>query len=750
MAEYLRGILLKYQHPRAAAIPPTQPNLAAVAATIAALQEIDFRTLFEAQAPTLYRDVAEPALQDLLTTYLESLVQPDRRVVDLATTRLDATDLVDSLLSTVYPPDVQNESGKIRTDPELAALLVTFTLPRPVASIVDPCCGDGALLSPAYDFLLARRVAAREALAAIRGVEADPVALRLAEVRLALKQSSTLQLEPQVALTYGDMFAHPELIRGASAVLMNPPFKRYEDQGEKPVPEGLRLHYNQAIRAIDGHRATTTGGQSNLFHYYVEFVVKAARPDTLIGIVLDNKWYQNGYGTVLKRFLLSNCEILGILEYPHWAFFEHWAIATSLLVLRKVDQVDPTHRVKFVRARTDPRGADLRLVARAFHNGDPWPVDWGFQEQRQAELDPVQGWKKYFGAALENNFRLVDWPFLPDLFEWSRRGRLEMEGGGVQIYEFPFGRTNYGPRRHAYPHRRRFQTRKGRALTNAENRTLRELAAQIPAEYRGWTLRRSDRIEHYELTESDVTRDQTLEPPVLRRNYAAYLRGRPPWTVEHERAVDEMAAHPQVGRFISEVERTVGLNEAVLRRIELWNALREPVAGELIVPRKMRAGHRVHINAFVFDLNSRQVRISSNFIAFNVCSATDMESGLDRRIATRLIAAFLVSSFGQLQFEIEGANREGLLAIEEAALERIRVFDPRWISPERRQPILDAFRALPYPIPTNRRSPEQPERNALDELFAVEIVGRYPQFSADELLSEVHAALDEWLEARQP
>jgi len=750
MAEYLRGILLKFQHPRAAGIPPTQPNLAAVAATIAALQEIDFRTLFEAQAPTMYREVAEPALQNLLTAYVESLVQPDRRVVDLATTRQDASDLVDSLLSSVYPLDSQNESGKIRTDPELAALLVTLTLPGPVASIVDPGCGDGALLSPAYDFLVARGVAPRDALAAITGVEADPVALRLAEVRLALKQSSTLRPEPQAALTYGDMFAHPELIRDARAVLMNPPFKRYEDQDQNPVPEQLRTHYNRAIRAIDGHRATATGGQANLFHYYVEFVVRAARPDTLIGVVLDNKWYHNGYGAQLRQTLHNGCEILGIVEYPHWAFFKYWTIATSLLVARKVAAVGRNHRVKFVRARTDPRGVDLGAVGRAFHNGEGWPADWICREERQRELKPSEGWKKYFGTALENDLRLRDWPALPDLFEWVRRGSLEKEGGGVQIFEFPFQRTSYGPRRQARPGGKGFQTRKGAALTRAQNQALRELAAEIPQAYRGWTLRNSDEAEHYELTVTDVTKDQTLEPPALRNNYAAYLRGRTHWTEEHEQEVAGMSAHHRVGPFIAGVRRIVGLGDKVLARSKIWNVLREPVAGELIIPRKTRVGHRVYVNPFAFDLTSRQVRISSNFIAFRGCTAINAENGLDRAAATRLIAAFLVSSFGQLQFEIEGYNREGLLSMEERHLRRIRVFDPRWISLERRQAILDAFRALPYPIPTDRRSSEQPERNALDELLGAEVVDRYPQLNAANLLSDTHAALDEWLEARQP
>src|ERR1035441_7767898 len=193
MAEYLRGVLLKYQHPRASHIPPATPHLARLTARIAGPQDIDFRTLFEMQAPALYRNLAEPALRRLLTRYLRSLQVPGRRVVDLATTRLDAPDLVDSLLSAVYPLSIQDESGKIRTDPELASLLAWLTMRAPAGVIVDPCCGDGALLSAAYQFLVDHGAPSADALASLRGVEAAPLALRLAEVRLALNQTAALR-----------------------------------------------------------------------------------------------------------------------------------------------------------------------------------------------------------------------------------------------------------------------------------------------------------------------------------------------------------------------------------------------------------------------------------------------------------------------------------------------------------------------------------------------------------------------------
>lgn len=750
MAEYLRGTLIKYGHPQAAAVPPVQPDQKAVASTIAALRRVDFNTLFEEFAPDLYRAIKDAKLRDPLIHYAESLVTPGRRVVDFARDRVDAPTLIDSLMPAIYPSQVQDQSGKVQTDPDLAALLARLTMSDSVSAVIDPCCGDGVLMAAAYDYLSELQGGGQAVLAAVRGVEADAVAARLAEVRLALKQPATLKPTPPITVIRGDLFANADAIRQSEAVLMNPPFLRYEAQQGRGVPKTLRAHYNEAILAIDGQAPITTGGQANLYNYYVEFIVKAAAPGTRLGIILDNKWYHNNYGMKLRELLLAQCEIEGIIEYPHWAFFADWAIATSILIIRKVTTPDPTHEVRFLRSKVDPRGVDLRTLTEAFNRGGKWPVDWTCHTKPQGDLKAKDSWKQFFSHEIVNDFRLGTWPTLEDLFRISRRGGLEKEGGGIAVYEFPFRRTDYGPRRLPKPTRGGFQTLKGEKLTPAENERLRGLASRIPDKFRGWVLRNADHPEHYELTQDDVRRHQTLEPPSLRRNYKIFLEGRTEWTDLHDRAVASMRAEPTVSAYINEIENLVNMTEALLPREMLWISLREPIAGELIIPRKTRSGHWVHINPYAFNLKGRQVRISSNFITYTDCVATDPASGLTREIAARLIAAFLVSSFGQLQFELEGNNREGCLSVEKFHFKKVRVFDPRWVRPQNRQRILDAFARLPYPISTSKLSAEQTERGALDRLIAEEIAARYPQFDADVMLAEVHTALDEWLTARQP
>src|SRR5581483_5086541 len=255
-------------------------------------------------------------------------------------------------------------------------------------------------------------------------------------------------------------------------------------------------------------------------------------------------------------------------------------------------------------------------------------------------------------------------------------------------------------------------------LAKSADAALRALAAAIPEEFRGWALKNSDEPEHFVLDASDVTRNPTLEPPALRVPNAAPTDAskRAPWSERHDAALAELAADPRTRAFLDAIAAQTGLSEEILPRHELWVALREPPAGELVIPRKTRSGHRVHVNPFAAS-GGRAVKLSSNFVSYAGCKG--IQENLSRLDATKLIAAFLVSSFGQLQFEMLGYNREGLLSLEcEGQLDEVRVLDPRSLPPAARAAILAAFERVPCPVPTDRLSAQQPERNALDALFA--------------------------------
>lgn len=755
MLEYLRGTLLKHNHPKAKELLPLRENksLDSIARSISAIRKIDFDIIFEEYAPDIYRNIKDKDVEALLSNYIKLLNNPTKRIVELALSRIDSYELIDSLMTSICTIEDQGNRGKVPTDPELARLLAFITITSPNDLVIDPCAGDGSLISAAYERLMNLGSNHDNALSSISGIEADAIAVRLASIRMALKRPATLTPQTKIQIQHGDMFSQAAHISKHTIVLMNPPFKRYEAQDDSTIPIDLKSYYSSVIKDLDGKKGITISGQANLYNYYIEFISKAIKPGTRIGFIIDNKWYHSSYGKSLRNLLLSEFEIEGILEYPHGSFFSSWTIATSILLARRLGEgieVNKDHNIKFIRSKVDPRESDLELVADAFNNNADWPLDWSCNLINQNDLNADNGWKGFFASPLLNDFRLEEWPTLGSLFQFGRRGSLNKEEGGIKVFEFPFNISDYGPRRTRMDNKkRRFQTQVDRQLNNIENQTLKNLADKIPIEYRGYAIKNSNGMSSYILSEEDVLKQPTLEPPIIREKNAIYFsEKRVKWGDTQKSAISQLRSNTEVNDYISQIENIVNLNENTLTEQERFIGLCEPTAGELILPRKVRSGHRIHINKYAFDPDGRQVRISSNFITYGNC-INDATIELSREQATLIISAFLMSSFGQLQFEIEGYNREGMLALEKQQFDRMKIFDPRWVRTENRALIIDAFLKLPYPIMNDKLTIEQKEKIHLDQLFASEIANKHPQFDENELLNEVHCALDEWLEARR-
>ena len=746
LAAYMRGRLKAVQHKRASIVPPLSSR-GQVARAIEALRTIDFEAIFDVGASARYR-APKAGMRSTIDAYIAALAGNRPDVSTLAETRVDHEKLLEEALEASYPAEARAAAGKVATDPELADVLAALAIDSSKA-VVDPCCGDGPLLVAAFDRLTRIGMTRPQALAPLAGVEADPVSCRLAAVRLAMRVGSDLGPSSQPNVVHGDMFASTAVIQAADVVIMNPPFRRYEDQGGSPVPAALLRHFAEAIkRAGGGKPASTLQGQPNLFHYFVEFVTRVVRPKTRIGFILDNKWFHNRTGRGLRQLMLDNYKILALVEYPHQYFFSGWDIATSLVIAERGPSGSLSHQVRFIRTATDPRQADLDILASAMTGGG-WPADWSENLVPQASLTAKVGWKTHFAAVRPFDFVQMGLTRLVDLFGRSRRGSLEKEGGGTQAFAMPFTRRDFKNVVARSSHQRGFTTQNVRPLTSAENAQLAAVAAAIPSTFRGRALKVADDVRSYRLTTADVERHQTLEPPALRNAAKRFMVSeRVPWSVDHDKALKEIRKHPQAGAFLAAVERIIGLTSAVLPDEKRFVDLREPYAGELVVPRKMRKSHRVHVNPFAFDSSQRQVRLSSNFLTYGECVAVDPISGLDRETATAVIAAFLVSAFGQLQFEENGVNREGMLSLEQVHIDEVLVPDPRSLDPTRRKNIVQAFAQLPFPVMVDQLTSQQP-RAQIDRLFAEELAPRIG-VSVDVLLQDVHDSVDDWITARQP
>lgn len=751
LAEYLRGLLERHGHARAGTLQPVPTNAGSLRGQLPRvwdrLRDIDFRQLFDAESLPDGAALARGATE--LADYLTGITTAPTAIYELARDRLDREELYPVLVGASSGGRSLDESGKVPTDPELATLLASLVIRETAGSVSDPCCGDGALLSAAYDRLSEFGLAHDATLGLLQGIEADPLLARLAILRLLTKEPATITASTSVDVRRGDLFADPGVV-GVDYVLMNPPFRRYEEQGGGEFPPELRQHYADAISRLTGRDSLAVSGQQNLYTYYVEWIIGAAPAGTRFGIVLDNKWYHNRYARPLRELLLRECAIEAIVEYPYANLFEGWAIATSVLVCTKRSSATTPASTKFARCSMELSQVDPAAARRGIFDAGPVPAGWSVRTVRQADLRADQGWKKHFDPSLRFDYA-AGLPPLPSLFEFGRRGSLAKEEGGMSALAFPFSRRSFGHLRRARPgSTRRYQNQKVRALTNAENQRLTALARAVPDSFRGYALENPDVVSGYVLTTGDVRHQQTIEPPSLRGDSMFEGRRRSPWSATHATALSELEGQPATAAFLREFRRVTGLTSTLMPPEDLLIGLREPAAGQLIIPRKMRSGHKVLVNPFPEVPGGRQVRLSSNFLSYSNPTSVDAGGDLDSLTAVRLIAAFLLSSYGQLQFEMYGANREGLLAVEDHHLAQVRVLDPRTVSRTHRREIIAAFDGLPFPISSDRLSSGQPERNTLDSAIAAALSDIYPALRVQDSLDEVHDLLDEYLLARQP
>lgn len=756
MLEYIRGIMQRFEHRGSNRLIPLRdrkPNQIGpdIVNALTRMREIDFSSLFDQSVIDSYRDLEVAETRNSLKEYVR-LIVGEFAIADLARDRLDRNDLIDGLITACHGEMSLEEKGKVTTDPEVASLLVNIVIDEPGVNVMDPCCGHGSLLEASYERLRSLGMGHDEVLGHQHGIEADPLLVQMAILRLLLKEPASINQDSRLDVSRGDMFASLDEIGNADVILMNPPFRRYEAQAANPVPPKLREYYSEAIRKLTGHRSVADSGQQNLYTYYVELVVHAAREGCRFGIVLDNKWYHNSYARPLKQLLLQSCAIEAIIDYPYANLFSDFMISTSILVCRKQSRVSVTHKVAFLRCSLDLTQVDQIEVGERFR-GRRHMVGWTLKEEKQKDLDPKNGWKNYFVQNLVRDYR-SNLPLLLELFDFMRRGSLAKEEGGLGPLAFPFSTISFGNvRRASEKNARKGQIVKGRALNSEENSRLMELAAMIPAEFRGYAVNNSDQLKSYLLSHDNLLDQATLEPPSLRNPDVLdmfWSRRKTQWTDYHNQASEELRSCESVKEFIDSFRKVTGLRDKLMPTSRLLIGLREPYAGELIIPRKLRSGHRVHINPFACSREGRQVRLSSNFWSFNRCVAVNEDEGLDCLAAVQIIAAFLISSFGQLQFEMEGYNREGLLSIEGHHLKKIRVIDPRSLKRADRTRIINRLTKLDYPVPMNTLSDQLAPRNALDEEFARILCKSNRNWTKSDLLAEVHGLLDEYLLTRSP
>jgi methylase of polypeptide subunit release factors len=244
--------------------------------------------------------------------------------------------------------DKRRTYGQFETPIDVADLLLGFCLRRPGDRVLDPSCGDGALLARAAG--MQRWLDPwHDPAATLWGIELDPEAAATARAAL-----------PPAQIINRDFFdLQPEPDRIFDAIVGNPPYTRAEwiERLEKEDGYASQLSIF-ASEAGQGEESISTtrrypflGRRAGLHAYFFIHGTGFLREGGRFGFVVPNSWLDVAYGERLKQFLLEHYQILALIESNVERWFDEARVNTCLVILEKCGdpQRRASNRVRLIR-----------------------------------------------------------------------------------------------------------------------------------------------------------------------------------------------------------------------------------------------------------------------------------------------------------------------------------------------------------------------------------------------------------------
>mgnify|MGYP000309578423 CR=1 FL=1 len=260
--------------------------------------------------------------------------------------------------------------GQVFTPPAVAGPMTAWAVAQRPRRILDPCLGRGIFVQCVAE-LRHRGIVPRDA--EVQAYELDP------RMVLAYRAGAARRGDLRVRVTQGD-FLRSRPAGRFDAAICNPPYVRHH---EHDVEETLFRRFDRLVGARLSRLTNTYG----LFLLRIwSLLAEGGRA----AIITPAEWLNADFGCAIKRYLLAQNAIDGILQFDHaTGVFDGVLTTAAITLLRRGRGDDEPVRLRGVRSAAELERFDGGLA------------------YAPSQLDPSAKWSPLFERRLRRNGRVV-------------------------------------------------------------------------------------------------------------------------------------------------------------------------------------------------------------------------------------------------------------------------------------------------------------------------------------------------------
>ena len=243
--------------------------------------------------------------------------------------------------------DTKSGAGQYFTPRPLIRAMMACLRPRPGETVADPACGTGGFLLAANEWIVEHHIAEMDADdkrflrdESVLGWEIVDGTARLCAMNLLLHGIGSPSGKSLV--TVADALRADPGVR-VDVIAANPPFGRKSSM--TMVNEAGESEREELVIVRDDFWASTSNKQLNFLQHIKTMLKIGGRAAVVLP---DNVLFEAGAGEVIRRRLLSDCDLHTILRLPTGIFYAQGVKANVLFFERKPAAAEPWTKATWV------------------------------------------------------------------------------------------------------------------------------------------------------------------------------------------------------------------------------------------------------------------------------------------------------------------------------------------------------------------------------------------------------------------